>query len=307
MYYNDLFTNNALPDWFLRIIESYKLEIYVAPCYQSLKLISAENLISTAFQLDKLKYLDSPSRSGKNLIWKISTLKYAFDDPNYSLYIVIACRITKLQLGALRCHKSNDVIHIYSLASMRGVLLALRIPGIIGTKIGSLLITSLTLLLQENQLPTTIILDSAPNAEGFYLNIGMKKISHQRFQSNTTPFPNESFYEDILKKLNAKDDDKTKFCSALTIQRWWRNHRVTKICQSIVTLLNLIELELTKPNLVYKVELEEFSNYLKSNQTIKKLNNPAACDYIYNTFVTNDHRHNPLINFVVKETLGIVL
>lgn len=172
------------PDWYKQIFSQYKLQAF---------LLIENNPIffNMATESYRLEYINKPIYD-KTLPVPLPSSEPILQNDGDTFTIVIYCAITHLRLGEITFYKNEHggSIRITELSSMRGVFLSLRLPGTIGTAIGSLLITSLTILLKNlNMLPHTLELNSLEPAEQFYKSIGMIQHGKKFFSANIRNIP----------------------------------------------------------------------------------------------------------------------
>lgn len=286
-----------LPHWYRKIIKHYALTVSVIDNGE-------DDFYATASGFSRKPYLAKPIYSTSNSD-ELKLIKTISSGNNQTVTISISCGITHLQLGQLDAtiNSSQRFAYINTLASMRGILVNLRLKGQMGIALGSLLITSLSLLLERFNLQgCKINLSSLRKAAPFYEHLGMIRNADDDFEYiGAFPFPNQAYYKNILSEL----DQVNEFhMPALTIQRHWRTHRILAICQSTELLLNELEnyRETLDSNSPEHKELSQFINYFYRDSRIKPLSRKIATD-IQTKFIGEKYKNNPLVNEIINQAL----
>lgn len=158
--------------------------------------------------------------------------------------LYLQCDVTKLVLGFLIADslKSNGWVEVDRLASIRPIFNKAGMPGFMGKKLGSILLTALSLaLLYQCQPCCGYHLDSLAKAKSFYRSIGMIEEMESEdefaedfeimaeFFSPNLPCPDEAHYQNTQPLLAA--DELTR--AALTFQRVWRSQAINKWINTI--------------------------------------------------------------------------
>jgi hypothetical protein len=193
--------------------------------------------------------------------------------------IVVRCKITKLILGFLAAenkqHDSGRLLpYISELGSMRGLLASMGETRSIGTAIGSLLIGLYSVVLIQHTTFHTFWLESLKTAEDFYERIGLCKTRSTRhntgqpFVAPFLPLPNQVYFNKLLQHTHR--EQQKEFCAALTIQRYWFDHKYMALFHTLQQLINEI-MQLFERQRPRKEEmiLDDFLGYLYSPKTIR--------------------------------------
>ncbi len=283
--------------WFIDLLDRYHLEVYCI----SLKHREWMPFFRASLGNESIGVWNTP------LNRQVLDERLVLDRVNDpGIQLIMQCTVTQKMLGLLCSIQSTRLLvgKVDILASMRGVLNELygkkvdSHDGEMGTKIGSLLLTSYSLFLLSQTQITSFSLRALSQSKNFYERvIKMRPYSEgKEFITDTLPCPGREYYEELLtpKAILGKDEE-ILFDShqiqkwtpwALKAQRLFRSKKVMQLCSTLSELIadlkvmqssepiDLRSIALTK--LIYCLQYpsfivskQPFENYPHKNGDIK--------------------------------------
>jgi hypothetical protein len=307
MRLEELVTHKSEQQWFWDLLTCYQMTVDV---YQFLKgqsddsyyesiYGSTHKLASEQFEAPKLTCLSQQLNT---------TPKSKLFDSN--ILIELRCRITKIKVGSLVTSKltnHDNTIHIETLATQRGVFNKLRLyphysPR--GKCVGSLLITTLTLLAVQFSHCRKLRLCSLNESKEFYIKLGMYSAGYniytKEFSDNL--FPDKEYYSRqkyLIGKIN------NNIIMATKIKAAWKHYKLKQNCLALVSLLDSIAKAIDLPrseitddlNTLYDVLCFPNAKSMLPQKPISEDNRKS----IYTQFIKGKYEHLPIVREVCEK------
>lgn len=290
-----------IPSWYQQLLIAYQCEIYVT-CSKPIPNFYYAATSRYDSYIAKPLYKSEVMRDELTITALLHPQKRNF-------YLLLCCRVTQLVLGELKWSREADhsnIIEVHTVASLRAITTNMWLPHTLGSSLGALMFSGLTVLLEQlNFKPIHLKLSSSTAAAGFYEKIGMIMTSMNDeliFEHKGSILPDEKYYQKYQEEL-AKIQSANAFKFTIRAQRLYHHKKILHYCQTLNTLFTQLKeasAQVLKSSSTY-ADIMNFLGYLFHHDEVPPCIQNG--EYLYNTFIRGKFEHNPFFQSEMKKML----